>query len=110
MAAIQFHLDESVQVEIAVALRRHGVKVSTPQDSHLLRASDNEHIDFAHSQDSVLVTHDDDFLRLDNLGVEHAGIAYCHQAKYSFGELLRMLLLLRTCYTRDEMRCRVEFL
>jgi len=58
----------------------------------------------------VILTHDRHFLQHAAAGVAHAGIAYCHQNKYSIGALIQALLLLHACYTADEIRNRVEYL
>jgi hypothetical protein len=58
----------------------------------------------------VIVTHDHDFLRLHAANTAHSGIAYCHQNKYSIGELLSLLLFMDACYTTDDMVGRVEYL
>jgi hypothetical protein len=107
---IRFHLDESVDPAVADGLRRRGVDVTTSHETRLLRASDEQQLDFAGSDDRVLVTHDDDFLALARRGVEHNGIAYCHPEARSIGEIIAGLLLIRDCLTPDEMRNHVEFL
>ncbi len=76
---IRFHLDESVRNAVAEGLRKRGIAVTTPGDTGLLGASDSEHLAFALRENRVIVTHDSDFLRLDHVGHEHAGVAYCHQ-------------------------------
>jgi hypothetical protein len=81
-----------------------------PNDVELLSADDPLHIDFARQTQRVVVTHDHDYLVWHASGAEHAGIAYCHQQKYSIGELLDLLLLLRECYTAEEMHGQLEFL
>ena len=108
--AIRFHLDEHVANATATGLRSHAVDVTTAAEAGLLSADDLYHMDFALSQTRVIVTHDRHFLRHAASGVEHAGIAYCHQQKYSVGELLQTLLLLHACYTAEEMQNRVEYL
>jgi hypothetical protein len=37
------------------------------------------------------------------LGMAHAGILYCHQQKYSIGQLMMMCLLAADCYTQEAM-------
>ena len=108
---IRFHLDEHVHPGIAIGLRSRGIDVTTTVDAGLLEAKDLDHIDFALAKPRrVIVTHDDDFLKHHSEGISHAGIAYCHQHKYSVGELLQMLSLLHACYSEEEMQGRVEFL
>lgn len=40
----------------------------------------------------------------------HPGVCYCHQQKYSIGELLQALLLVNECCNQDELLGHVEFL
>jgi uncharacterized protein with PIN domain len=107
---IRFHLDEHVDGTLAVALRARGIEVTTTAEAGLLDADDEAHIDFALRENRVIVTHDRDYLAKNAEGLEHAGIAYCHQQKHSFGQLLTMCLLLSECCTQEEMRGRVEYL
>lgn len=108
---IRFHLDEHVHPGIAIGLRARGIDVTTTAEAELLEAEDVDHIEFALGEPRrVIVTHDDDFLKHHSDGTSHSGIAYCHQQKYSVGELLQMLSLLHACYTDEEMQGRVEFL
>jgi hypothetical protein len=107
---LRYHLDEHVHPAVAAGLRAHGIDVTTTADAHLLSADDPLHIGFALRDQRVIVTHDDDFLKLHAAGVEHCGIAYVHQRKYLLGELLQMLLLLDACYQAHEMAGRVEYL
>lgn len=61
---ICFHLDENVDPVIAVALRRYGADVTTTIEAGLLGSDDETQLAFAKREDRVIVTHDDDFLRL----------------------------------------------
>jgi len=107
---LQFHLDEHVSPAVAEGLRRRGIVVSTTEDTDLKGASDREQISFALSKRRVLVTHDRDFLRWHSLGTKHAGVAYCYQHKYSIGELVRILLLMKECLSQEEMDGTLEYL
>jgi predicted nuclease of predicted toxin-antitoxin system len=108
---IRFHLDEHFARLVAKALRQHGFDVTTPGDVDLLNSDDPGHLEFAASENRVMVTHDDDFLRLHAEGVEHAGIVFCHLHKYTASQLQFMLRLCGECFTEEEeMRGRVEFL
>lgn len=90
---IRFHLDEHGAAALAEGLRRHGVDVTTTPGAGLLQGTDLEQLAFATANGRVLVTHDEDFLALNATGIRHAGIVYCHQQKYSLGDLLRALIL-----------------
>jgi predicted nuclease of predicted toxin-antitoxin system len=104
-----FHCDENVDAAIAHGLRRRGVDVTTAGEVGMLRASDEEHLRFAREHGRVLVTQDDDFLRLA-LQQPHAGLVYWHQTKYRIGEAIRRLLVLRQRYALEAMQNRVVFL
>jgi len=107
---IRFHLDEHVAHLVAHALRQYGFDVTTPHDVNLLSADDPGHLAFAHSEGRVVVTHDDDFLRLHSQGIDHAGIVFCHLNKYTASQLQFMLRLVGECYSAEEIRGRVEYL
>ena len=87
---MRFHLDEHVSGALAVALKMHGYDVTTAVDAELLEAADELHILHALRESRVIITHDRDYLALDAIGMPHAGIRYCHQQKYSVGQLLMM--------------------
>jgi len=44
-----------------------------------MSASDEEHLERAHSEGRVLITKDADFLRIHNAGVDHSGILFGRQ-------------------------------
>jgi predicted nuclease of predicted toxin-antitoxin system len=86
---IRFHLDEHVDSAVADGLRRRGIDVTTTTDAGLRGADDTDHIAFARADGQVIFSHDDDYLRLHDQGMEHAGIGYCHQQSRSIGEIIR---------------------
>lgn len=73
---IRFHLDENVDPVIAIALRRYGIDVTTTVEAGLRTADDESQLAFAKRESRVVVTHDDDFLRLAARDADHPGIAY----------------------------------
>lgn len=107
---IQFHLDENVDPDVARALRRHGIDVTTTVEVGLLTKDDDAQLAYAHQEGRVIVTHDADFLRMDAKGIAHAGIAYCHKSTRSLGEIIRSLMLICEVLTPEEIQDRVEFL
>jgi predicted nuclease of predicted toxin-antitoxin system len=106
--AICFHLDEHISAGIAAGLRRRNIDVTTAAEAGLTGVTDSTHLEFAASSGRVVVTQDDDFLRLHAQGVSHAGIAYCQQQSMSVGEMLRRLI--HDLLSPGEMAGRVEFL
>ena len=107
---IRFHLDEHIAGAIATGLLAHGIDVTTTSAAGLTGAADSAHIEFALSENRVIVTNDADFLRHAAAGTEHAGICYSPQGTYSVGELLQILLLVHGVYTAEEMRNHIEWL
>lgn len=107
---IRFHLDENVDPNIASALKRAGIDVTTSQEANLLAKNDTVQLDFARTQSRILVTHDDDFLILNSQGSDHSGIAYCQKDAKPIGYIIRMLILLYEIAAPEEMKGRVEYL
>lgn len=107
---IRFHLDENVDPVIAAALRRYGIDVTTTTEAELRTASDEVHLAFAIRESRVIVTHDDDFLRIASKHSDHPGIAYCHLEARSIGEIIRSLQLVYDVLTPEEIRGHVEYL
>jgi len=107
---IRFHLDEHISAGIAAGLRRRNIDVTTAADAGLIGATDVAHLEFAASAERVVVTQDDDFLRLHAQGATHAGIAYCQQQSMPVGEMLRRVILIHDLLASEEMAGTVEFL
>ncbi|MEA5594262.1 DUF5615 family PIN-like protein [Rivularia sp. UHCC 0363] len=91
---IRFHIDESVSNAVAEGLRRRGIEVTTTLEKGLMSAPDQAQLNFALTENRVIVTHDDDFIKLHSKGIPHAGIVYCHQNQRSIGEIISYLLLI----------------
>jgi predicted nuclease of predicted toxin-antitoxin system len=107
--SIRFYLDEHILAAVAKGLRQRGVEVMTLVEANMLGASDEEHLAFARSEHRVLVTHDDDFLRLAAKGTSHAGIVYIPRRR-AVGAIIRGLIVLARTFTGKAMRDHVEFL
>ena len=107
---IKFHLDENVSNVIALGLRRRGIDVTTTSEVGLMGATDSEQLTFALAQERVIFTQDDDFLKLHQEGITHAGIVYCRQRSRSLGEIITTLSLLWECVEPEEMLKQVEFI
>ena len=105
---IKFHLDEHVDPDVAQALRRHGIDVTTTVEAGLRGADDQTQIRFAKSGGRVLVTHDTDFLQLANTESSHPGIAYCGMSELSIGEIIQSLILIHEVLTPAELTGRVS--
>ena len=108
--SLQFYMDEHFPASASQGLRSHGINVLTIQDAGRSGMLDEDQLDFALTEDRVLVTFDTDFLVLHQSGVTHAGIAWCPEMKYSIGQMIQAVLLLHGVLDRDAMRCHVEYL
>jgi uncharacterized protein with PIN domain len=106
---VKFYSDEHVAKAVARGLRQRGVDTSTAVESGLSGAPDEQHLQFAVSEGRIIVTQDDDFLRLHAAGHPHAGIAYAAQGT-SIGDIIRGLMLIYQVLDADDMVNHVEFL
>ncbi len=75
----------------------------------MLSASDVEHFKRAQSENRVIVTQDDDFLRFHAVGKNRSGIVYAPQG-ISIGEMIQGLLLISRVLDAEDMQGQVEFL
>ena len=107
---IRFHLDESVNNAIANGLRLRGLDVTTSNDTGLVGSTDEQQLEYATSAGRILVTHDEDFLKMHSRRVTHAGIAYAHQKRISIGQTIFALLALHRSETAESVHGRVVFL
>jgi predicted nuclease of predicted toxin-antitoxin system len=109
LGKLVFYTNESVNLAVAEGLKRRGVKVITARDAGNLGLSDDEQLEYAKRGNLVIITHDDDFLSLA-MGLEHKGIVFVHQQKYSIGDLIRNLKLLWDTVEQKDMKNHTEFL
>ena len=106
---IRFHLDEHVDPAIAAALRRAGIDVTTTIQAGLRTQNDEAHLRFARDEGRVIVTRDQDFLRLASGASDHAGIVF-YTANQSIREIIEGLILIYEVMLPGEMAGRVEYL
>lgn len=107
---LRFHLDENVDPDIALALRRQGIDVTTTFELGMAGQPDEVQLAYVQEQKRVLVTHDTDFLRLASQNVEHNGIAFCQKGSRTMGEMIHSLILIYEVLSPEEMRGIVEYL
>jgi len=109
MAEIRFYADEHIPKAVIQGLRQRGVDILTVAEAGLLAANDVTHLRFVREVSRVIVTQDDDFLRLAAAGESHAGIVYAPQHT-SVSALIHGLLLIHRVLDAEEMVDHVEFL
>lgn len=110
MSRLRFQLDEHLPKAIAQALHRRRIDAVTAHEAGTLRLSDEVVLRHALASDRVLITKDDDFLRLHQQGHPHAGIIYVVQRRRSLGQLIQDLVLIYEVYEAREMIGRIEYL
>ena len=110
MAEIRFYLDENVANDVARGLRLRGIDVLTTPEAGNIGFTDPEQLEFALKQQRVLVTQDDDFLRLARTVVEYAGMIYYKPQTLSIKQILSGLVLIHGVLTAAEMVNHIEFL
>ena len=106
---IRFHLDEHVDPAIATALRRAGIDVTTTIEVGLRTKDDEAHLHFARAEGRVIITRDQDFLRVAGRTVDHSGIVF-YTADQSLREIIEGLILIYEVMLASEMMGHVEYL
>ncbi len=106
--AIKFYADEHIHPGIVKALRQRDIDILTAQQAGNLNVDDEEHLQFAASEDRVVFTQDEDFLRL-NSRMKHHGIVYAHQ-RTAMRQIIDGLVLISETMTEDEMENHIEYL
>lgn len=107
---IRFYMDQHFPGPVSQGLRRHGVDILTAQDAGRCGLPDSDQLAFATAAQRVVVTFDTDYLALHQTGIQHAGVAWCQERKYTVGQLIQALLLVHGVLDRDSMRSHVEYL
>ncbi|MCY3831865.1 MAG: DUF5615 family PIN-like protein [Chloroflexi bacterium] len=102
---VSFYLDESLSSRIVAQLRRQDIDIIRGP----LGADDPVHLARATEMGRVVCTVDDDFLKLAAQGIEHAGIIWGEQDKYSIGDWIRYLRFIHAACDADELQNEVYF-
>jgi len=113
---IRLYLDEdTMDKDLAHALRIRGVDVVTAFDIGMIRRADSDHLAVATQQERSLYSfnvRDYQLLHTQCLAAtnHHAGIILAQQQKYSIGEQMRRLLKLIAERSAEEMADTLAFL
>lgn len=106
---ISFYLDEHLGHAVSEGLRIKGVDVLTTLEAGMQGTSDSEQFQYAISRQRVLVTKDNDYLRLSKGDPNHCGIVFINRAQ-SIGEIVKGLMLIYEVLDADEMRGTIEYM
>ena len=110
MSRLRFHLDENADPDIAAALRRRGIDITTSQEVGLRTAIDDSQWSFVLRERRVLVTHDAGFIRRAKETPNQPGVCFSGPSRRSIGQIVEMLVLFYEVYTAEEMAGRIEYL
>ncbi len=106
---VRFHLDEHVDPAIAIALRRAGIDITTTIEAGLRTKNDEAHLQFARAEGRVIVTRDQDFLRVAAEKTDHNGIVF-YTANQSMREIIEGLILIYEVMLPQEIAGQIEYL
>jgi len=106
---IKYYADEHIPKAVVQGLRRRGLDVISVPEARMLAATDEAHLSHAMEECRVLITEDDDFLRIHATGKQHAGIVFAPPGT-SIGKMISGLMLIHQVLHAQEMRNHVEFI
>ena len=106
---VRFYLDENVDPRIARALRRMDIDAISTVEANMRSLTDAAQWDYAKSQERVIVTSDDDFLKRAAEDSDHPGVIFFAKDTRSIGMVIDWLALIHNALAPDEMHGRIEF-
>ena len=111
---LSFYMDHHVHRSITEGLRRRGIDVITASEDGREEADDEELLECATALDRILVSQDDDVLKIatrwQRTSREFAGVSYAIQQHIDIGGTIEYLELIAHLKTADEMRNSIEYL
>lgn len=114
MATVRIYLDENVNPAVSDGLRRRGIDSWTVRDAGRCGEVDDAQLAYATEQGAVIVSHDDDYLRLAlawaEAGKSHGGIAYAAMGRHPIGQLVMRVASLAASETAESARDTLFYL
>jgi Domain of unknown function (DUF5615) len=111
---LALYMDHHVRAEITAGLRRRGIDVLTAFEDGMAEEDDEHLLERATALKRVLVTQDQDFLRItakwQRSSREFYGLAFAIQDRVDTGWLIEYLELIAQAKTAEEMLNAVEFI
>lgn len=108
--ALKLYADECVDSRVVAGRRRRGVNVVTVAEQGLLGATDEQHLARATAMGRVLVTLDQDFLRLagERKGTDFPGLLFV-LPEAGVGEIVRAIDFIASTCDAAEMANLIEW-
>ena len=105
---MKFYVDENVHSAIVSGLEERGfdIKYVAEEGSGL---SDEAHLEIADRQGRVIITSDEDFLKLDQ-GFDHNGVIFLTDQEMPIGEAIRQIGRISSKIKQRQFRNHIEFL
>lgn len=103
-------MDEHIHPAVAKGLRGRGYDVLTTKEADKLGFSDEHHLEFATENERVIVTADQDFLRLAVKGIPHAGIIFLTSPEIPVGRVIQRIGKIAETLTAEDMKNHIEFI
>jgi len=109
MPHLSFLADEHVKRSYVRALRANGFEVVAVSESNDTGQADARHVETSSEQDLVVLTNDDDFVRLAEER-SHGGIVFYSNQGSDPGEIVRGIRRIDQHFSPTEIRNHIEWL
>lgn len=109
MAQLSFLADEHVKRSYVTALRANGFEVIAVSEGNAVGQEDEDHLARSNTQGLVVLTNDDDFVRLGREN-SHAGIVYYSSQSHEPGEFVTGVRRIEHYFEPKEMHNHIEWL
>ncbi len=109
VGSIQFQLDEHLGKEVVDGLRRFGIEARTTAEAGYRGLPDDQLLERCRLDGTVMVTFDDDYLKLHHRQVPHRGIVYCGRKTRATGGIVAALVAVHAAYTPVSIENWVEY-
>ncbi|MBX9680578.1 MAG: DUF5615 family PIN-like protein [Gemmataceae bacterium] len=106
---LKFYADEHVDVAIARGLRRRGVDIVTVNELGLSGVEDEAHVERALADGRVIVTLDQDYLRIHSAGQFHGGVLFVRHDR-RIGDVIRAIMRIWETMNPEDIAGHVEFI
>jgi predicted nuclease of predicted toxin-antitoxin system len=106
---IRFQLDEHLGNDIVEGLRRAGIEAMTAAGAGYRGLPDDQVLARCHVNGAILVTFDDDYLKLHRDGTPHAGIVFCGRRTRTTSRIIAALIRVHAKRAPDDMKDWVEY-
>jgi predicted nuclease of predicted toxin-antitoxin system len=109
MDRLRFFADEHVKSAYVTILRSNGYEVSAVGRDYESGVEDDEHLERCRNERRVIITNDDDFVRLAE-NRPHAGVIRYEKQSHSPKKFLRAVMRIDEFFSPEEMRDHIEWL